>query len=148
MLLSLSIALPVCQATESAGQAEPSLVDFSLEQLGDIVQRVRTALLPGSRDASGLATNDPSYYWSLRSSHDLAADVQADFLLRRVGSLPRPALPAYSELDLRMAWQPSRRLDLSMTGQNLLHRCHPEPGAPGARQLIERAVQVKMVLRF
>ena len=118
---------------------------------GMVLQRIRSALLPGSRDASGgtgLATNDPSHYWSLRSSHDLADSVQADFLLRRVGSLPQPAVPAYTELDLRMAWQPSRNVELSVTGQNLLHQSHPESGLPGSRQLVERAVLVKMALRF
>ncbi len=118
---------------------------------GAVVQRIRTALVPGSLDTSGgtgLATNDPSYYWSLRSSHDLADDIQADVVLRRVGSLPQPAVPAYSELDLRMAWQPNRNVELSLTGQNLLQQSHPESGAAGTRQLVERAVLVKMALRF
>jgi iron complex outermembrane receptor protein len=118
---------------------------------GLVLQRIRTSLLPGSLDASGatgLATNDPSHYWSLRSSHDLADDLQADLALRHVGSLPTPAVPSYSELDARIAWQPHRNAELSLTGQNLLHRAHAEFGAAGTRQLIERAVLVKLALRF
>jgi iron complex outermembrane receptor protein len=57
-------------------------------------------------------------------------------------------VPAYSELDLRMAWQPGRNVELSLTGQNLLHPSHAEFGAAGTRQLAERAVMVKMALRF
>jgi iron complex outermembrane receptor protein len=116
-----------------------------------VVQNIRTSLLPGSLDASGgtgLATNDPTHYWSLRSSHDLAEDLQGDVMLRHVGSLPLPEVPAYTEMDLRMAWQPRPRLELSVTGQNLLHRSHPEFGAPGMRQVFERAVLVKLALRF
>ena len=118
---------------------------------GAVAQRIATSVLPGSHDISGttgLATNDPSHYWSLRSSHDVADDVQADLLLRHVGSLPNPAVPAYTELDLRFAWQPRRNLELSLTGQNLLHRAHPEFGTPGVRQVFERAVMLKLASRF
>jgi iron complex outermembrane receptor protein len=118
---------------------------------GLVLQEIRIGTLPGSLDASGaggLGTNDPSHYWSLRSAHDLADNLQADLMLRRVGSLPHPVLPAYTELDARLAWQPRSNLELSLTGQNLLHRAHPEFGAPGVRQLIERALALKLALRF
>jgi iron complex outermembrane receptor protein len=118
---------------------------------GLVVQKIRTSLLPGSQDtsgATGIATNDPSHYWSLRASHDLADDLQADLMLRHVGSLPRPEVPAYTEMDVRMAWQPRPNLELSVTGQNLLQRSHPEFGTPGLRQVFERAVFVKLALRF
>jgi iron complex outermembrane receptor protein len=118
---------------------------------GAVLQRIRTGLLPASLDASGatgLATNDPTHYWSLRSSHDLADDLQADLMLRHVGSLPAPAVPSYSELDARIAWQPRRNVELSLTGQNLLHRAHAEFGAAATRQLFERAVLLKLALRF
>ncbi|MDL2356665.1 MAG: TonB-dependent receptor [Pseudomonadota bacterium] len=118
---------------------------------GLVLQDIRTRLLAGSGDTSGqtgLATNDPSSYWSLRSSHDLADDVQADLMLRHVGSLPAPAVPDYTELDARLAWQPRANLELSLTGQNLLHRDHPEFGAAATRQLVERSVLLKLALRF
>ena len=118
---------------------------------GVVLQDIRTSLRAGSLDSSGgsgLATNDPSNYWSLRSSHDLAGDLQADLMLRHVGSLPNPAVPDYTELDARIAWQPRPNLELSLTGQNLLHRSHAEFGAAATRQLFERAVLVKLGLRF
>jgi iron complex outermembrane receptor protein len=118
---------------------------------GMVVQDIRTSLRAGSLDtsaATGLATNDPSNYWSLRSSHDLADDLQAELLLRHVGSLPSPAVPDYTELDARIAWQPRPNLELSLTGQNLLHRSHAEFGAAATRQVFERAVLVKLALRF
>jgi outer membrane receptor protein involved in Fe transport len=120
---------------------------------GMVVQDIRTSLRAGSRDASGstgLATNDPSGYWSLRSSHDLADDLQADLSLRHVGSLPRPAVPDYTELDACIAWQPQpqQNRELSLNGQDLLHRAHAEFGAAATRQLVERAVLLKLALRF
>jgi iron complex outermembrane receptor protein len=51
-------------------------------------------------------------------------------------------------MDLRMAWQPRPNLELSVTGQNLLHRSHPEFGTAGVRQVFERAVFVRLALRF
>jgi iron complex outermembrane receptor protein len=118
---------------------------------GLVLQDVRTTLRAGSLDASGtsgLATDDPSNYWSLRSSHDLAEDMQVDLMLRHVGSLPNPAVPDYTELDARVAWQPRRNLELSLTGQNLLHRSHAEFGAVATRQVFERALLAKLALRF
>ncbi|MDB5962592.1 MAG: TonB-dependent receptor [Massilia sp.] len=118
---------------------------------GLVVQDVRTRLLPGSLDASGmsgLATNDPSNHWQLRSSHDLTDTVQADVALRHVGRLPSPAVPAYTEFDARLAWQPVNHVSLSLAGQNLLRAGHVEFGAPGTAQRVERAVAVKLALRF
>jgi iron complex outermembrane receptor protein len=118
---------------------------------GLVQQDIQTRTLPGSLDvsaATGLGINDPSHYWSLRSSHDLADDLQADFMLRHVGSLPQPALPAYTELDARLAWQPRRNLELSLAGQNLLQSSHAEFGAPAMRQVFGRAVALKLALRF
>jgi iron complex outermembrane receptor protein len=118
---------------------------------GLVLQHVRTRLLPGSLDISsgaGLATNDPTSTWSLRSSHDLSANLQADFALRHVGSLPQPAVPAYTELDARLAWQPWPALEVALAGHNLLHRSHVEFGALGNRQRIERALALTTVWRF
>ena len=118
---------------------------------GLLVQSVRTRLLPGSQDASGaagIATNDPTNTWSLRSAHDLTDHLQADVALRHVGPLPAPAVPAYTELDARLAWQPRPNTELSLAGQNLLHRSHVEFGAAGSRQRIERALALRLALRF
>ena len=118
---------------------------------GLVVQDVRTRLAPGSLDASGasgLATNDPSNYWQLRSSHDLTDSLQADFALRHVGILPSPSVAAYTELDACLAWQPLNHVEVSLAGQNLLKSGHVEFGAAGSAQRIERAVALKLALRF
>ncbi|HZV67523.1 MAG TPA: TonB-dependent receptor [Telluria sp.] len=118
---------------------------------GAVWQDIDTHLKPGSLDASGsagLATNDPHCYWSLRSAHDLGAHVQADFGLRYVGSLPQPAVPAYYELDARLAWQLWRNMELALVGQNLLHRSHAEFGSAGTRQVFDRALSLQLAVRL
>ncbi|NHZ37637.1 TonB-dependent receptor plug domain-containing protein [Massilia rubra] len=118
---------------------------------GLVLQDIDASLDPASRDRSaafGVATNDPGSYWSLRSSHELSDALQAELALRRVGQLPQPMVPAYYELDVRMAWQPRPRLELALSGHNLLHASHAEFGAPATRRMIERAVSLQLSARF
>lgn len=118
---------------------------------GMVVQSVRTGLKAGSMDSSGgsgIATNDPGMHAMLRSSHDLGDSMQFDATLRHVGSLPRPAVPSYRELDLRFMWSPRKDLELSVVGQNLLHRSHAEFGAAPGRSVFERSVVVSASQRF
>jgi iron complex outermembrane receptor protein len=115
---------------------------------GGVVQRVDTALDAGSKDASGttgLATSDPSHYWTLRSTHDLADGQELDLTLRHVGALQKPAVPAYTAVDLRYGWHLRKGLELSLIGRNLFDPHHAEFGAAGARHDYERAVLLKLV---
>lgn len=95
-------------------------------------------------------TGDPRHQLALRSSWDLPRRVEFDAGLRwvdelRVNNNGSPAfVPAYWELDLRLAWRPRDGLELSLVGRNLLHDQHPEYGAPGpGREEIEREVYAK-----
>lgn len=118
---------------------------------GAVFQDVRIRTDDGIRDASrllGMASNDPRHYWSLRSAHELGADLQLDFSLRHVGKLTRPAVPGYHELDARVAWQARPNLELALIGRNLLHDQHAEFGEPGVRQTFERSVSVSAILQF
>jgi iron complex outermembrane recepter protein len=70
--------------------------------------------------------------------------------LRWVGSLttnsgPNPGtVPSYYELNARAAWHPLKQLELSVTGQNLLHAYHVEYGFPSpTREEIARGVYGK-----
>ncbi|MGV3654567.1 MAG: TonB-dependent receptor plug domain-containing protein [Noviherbaspirillum sp.] len=118
---------------------------------GLVAQRVRTDLTPGHADlsgATGLASSDPSHYWMLRASYDIAPRQELDLTLRRVGRLGDSVVPSYTELDLRYGWQLRRGLELSLVGQNLLDSSHPEFGAPTGRSEAERALFVKLVWRL
>jgi iron complex outermembrane receptor protein len=117
---------------------------------GGVVQRIRTALLAGSRDSSGatgLANGDPSNHWMLRSSYDLGPGQELDLTVRHNGALKSPAVPAYTALDLRYGWQIQRNLELSITGQNLLDRAHTEFGAGPNASVFERSVFVRLAWR-
>jgi iron complex outermembrane receptor protein len=115
---------------------------------GGVVQRIDTAADPASRDLSagtGLATSDPSHYWVLRSSYDLADGQELDFTLRRVGALASPAVPAYTAVDLRYGWRIRKDLEVALIGQNLFDPHHAEAGAAPGRHSYERNVLLKLV---
>ena len=83
---------------------------------------------PGSRDLTRGVNeyNDPAHIFTLRSSVDLPRRVELDALVRRIGGLPHPVVPAYAEFDVRLGWRPAQAWDLSLIGQNLLHAQHQE----------------------
>jgi iron complex outermembrane receptor protein len=118
---------------------------------GLVAQRVETTLLPGSRDTSrtrGLYTDDPANHWLLRVSHDWSERSSWDLHLRHTSSLPDPALPAYTELDLQWRYKLSPTLDLSLQGQNLLHRDHAEFGVDTGRNVMTRSLLLRLSQRF
>lgn len=91
----------------------------------------------------------------LRSFLDLPGGFQIDAQLRYVSEIERlpdvpsgEGIPAYTELDLRIAWRGWREMELSLVGQNLLHDHHLEFGTPATRGEIERAVYGKFAWGF
>ena len=134
---------------EAWGRWHPS--DSLHLSAGLVQQAIRTGLSAGSKDSSGttgLTTNDPGRHWLLRVSKDISDTSQLDATLRYQGSLPRPAVPAYYEMDLRWMWALRPNTELSLIGQNLLHRSHVEFGAAPNRSVFERSVLLKLVQRF
>ncbi len=109
--------------------------------------RVRTEPKPGSTDTTR-ASSDPDRQLSLRSSLDLPAQLQVDADARYVSEIKNQQVPAYGELDLRVAWQPAAALELSVVGQSLLHRHHVEFGTAASRHAIERGVYGRVEWRF
>jgi iron complex outermembrane receptor protein len=50
-------------------------------------------------------------------------------------------VPSYLELNARLGWHPTARLELSVVGENLLHAQHPEYGFPEPTRVeIQRSV--------
>ncbi len=68
----------------------------------------------------------PAHQLSLRSGLDLPRNLTLDLWIRHVAAIQEGRVPAYTELDTRIAWSPMKGLELSITGQNLLHKRHPE----------------------
>ena len=107
-------------------------------------------LAPG-RLTSGYADTTPSHMLSLRSSLDLSSTLRGDAWLRRVGKVDAYAIAAYTTLDLRLAWQPVKQLELSLVGQNLLDSAHQEYGSGfilSTPSKIARSVHVEVSLKL
>jgi iron complex outermembrane receptor protein len=101
-------------------------------------------LEPDSTDLVGTnnpqLSNDPDEQWMLRSSFSPWTAHDVDAIVRRVGDLPHPIVPAYTAVDVRYAWRARPDLEISLIGQNLFDRRHPEFGALPSRSEFERGV--------
>lgn len=117
---------------------------------GLVVQDIDTRLKPGSKDASsiGILINDPHSYWQLRSSHEIGERIQFDWTLRYNGSMPKPHVPSYHELDTNLVWKASQHIDVALAGQNLLHARHGEWGGYPGRNVFERRAVLKLTMRY
>jgi iron complex outermembrane receptor protein len=112
---------------------------------------------PGQTDLNDALneTADPQHQFSLRSSLNLPRHAEFDTALRWVDTLHTNngpvvgTVPSYFELDSRLAWHASDRLEFSLVGQNLLHNRHPEYGFPEpTRPEIERSGYGKFSWRY
>jgi iron complex outermembrane receptor protein len=130
--------------------AEYRVTDWWRLRSGYTALRLRIRPKPGSTDMSFGRTesHDPNYYGTVRQSLDLPARLQFDVGFRYVGQIANQTVPAYRELDGRLSWQATPAVELSITGQNLLHSRHAEFGVPATRKEVERGVNGKFVWRF
>lgn len=95
--------------------------------------------------------SSPNYQFSLRSWVDLPHNVQFDLWLRFVDDLPALDVSSYTTLDARLGWKPTKSLEFSLVGQNLLDGEHVEGtadllGSPPT--VVERSVYLQVVHRF
>jgi iron complex outermembrane recepter protein len=94
--------------------------------------RIKMFLENPSTDAinKGDAEGDsPRHQFTVRSGVDLGKGVEFDLWLRGVDRLPyvdRVSIPGYLTMDARLAWKVMPNLELTLVGQNLLQRRHPE----------------------
>ena len=104
-------------------------------------------------------TADPKGQAFLRSSMDLPRGLTFDAALRWVDALHLDngptgpyvvgVVPAYWQLDGRLAYQPTRNLTLSLVGQNLLREYHAEYGYPSpANVQIARSVYARFTWNY
>jgi iron complex outermembrane recepter protein len=108
-------------------------------------------LTPYSIDVGTLQSTEganPSRWGILRSTLDLGPRTEFDVTLRYVGALSQPVVPSYTALDLRVGWQVSSNVDLSLLGQNLLDSGHGEFTDVATRTDFKRAVFLKLLCRF
>ena len=112
---------------------------------------------PGEFDLNNALneTADPKNQFTVRSALSLPWRVDLDVALRWVDELrtndgPTPGtVPSYFELNTRLAWRGPKGLELSLIGENLLHREHPEYGFPSPTRVeIPRSVYGKIAWRY
>ena len=111
---------------------------------GFTVLRKNLRLKPDSTDVLGTRNpqlaNHPDEQWMVRSSLNPWTNHEFDAMVRHVSELPTPVVPAYTAVDMRYAWHLRPQLELSLLGQNLFDRRHPEFNAlPGCSEF-ERGV--------
>jgi iron complex outermembrane recepter protein len=83
-------------------------------------------------DANPVATFEegasPEHQLLLWPSLDLPHALRLDATLRFVDRLPFYDIDAYTELDVRLAWEPTKALEVAIVGQSLLAADHEEFG--------------------
>jgi iron complex outermembrane recepter protein len=106
-------------------------------------------LEPGSTDPVGTdnpsLANDPDYTWTFRSAWSFGGSHDFDIFLYGLAELPNPRVPSYTILNARYAWRLTPRLELSITGSNLLESSHVEFNDPAAAIEIDRTVYGKLL---
>jgi iron complex outermembrane receptor protein len=123
-----------------------------LQVIGNITfSHKKVDLDPDSHDISNAAGegNDPDYFGTLHTMIDPLPNLQLDFILRSVGELPSPIVPRYVTMDIRAAYRLTNNIELSVVGQNLFQKSHPEfgPDTP-FREEVERGVYGRLSLSF
>jgi iron complex outermembrane receptor protein len=92
---------------------------------------------------------DPEHTVWLRSALDLPWNLSLDTIGRYVSKLKAFDVDAYFEADVRLAWRNrSRRFEVALVGQNLLHDSHPEFQVASQRNEIQRGVYLSLTWRF
>jgi iron complex outermembrane receptor protein len=117
---------------------------------GFVLLKQDLRLKPDSMDTSGVDAlgNDPKHQWMVRSAFDLTPRHEFDVMVRHIGALPDPSVPAYTAVDARLAWHARRDLELSVTLNNLFDAKHPEFGVPATRSEVERSIFLKVLWRL
>ena len=105
---------------------------------------------PGSTDPVGPSAlgNDPEGQWMLRSLLNVTDRHDFDVMARRIGSLPDPAVPAYTAVDARLGWRASREIDVSLILQNIFEDRHAEFGAAPGRSEFGRGAFLRLQWRM
>lgn len=134
---------------ELSGTCQP--VEFWRLRGGYTFLKKKLSVKPGSLDLNKASaeSNDPENQFLIQSMFDLPAHIEAGFVIRYVDALPDPKVPAYTGLDIQLAWKLTKNLELSVSGQNLLDNRHAEfiPTSPSPREIL-RSFNGMLTCRF
>jgi iron complex outermembrane recepter protein len=79
---------------------------------------------PLAFDVNG-SGDDPDHQFFVRSRANLSEAWMLDIDLRAIGE-PSPQVPSYVEVNSHLAWRVNDRVELALSGRNLLDEAHPE----------------------
>lgn len=103
-------------------------------------------------DPTGVITGgkSPENQYTLTSHYKFPHKIEMTNLLYTVAKLPSINIPAYTRFDTLIAWKPKDYLELSVVGQNLFDKSHPEFAgfAYMDREWISRSVYGKVKVWF
>lgn len=106
---------------------------------------------PTSRDLNNASaeSNDPGYQLQVQSNIKFSQRFDFGATYRYIDDLPKPYVPAYGSLDLRLGVKFLDFFEFNLVGQNLLDDKHREfiPSSPSPRQ-IERGVYGRLTFRY
>ena len=145
-------------SNEAEGHTD-GLESWALLQLSDRLRlmagwlEINQQLRPraGSIDQASPAAlgNDPRHTAKLRASYRVSSAVDVDLNWRYVSKLSYlTTVPAYSATDVRVAWNVSRHLDLSLVGTDLFNRRHVEFDEHGLPASIPRGAYAQVRWQF
>ena len=99
---------------------------------------------------TGLAGGTPKHQIQFRSALALRANLDWDTSIFFVGRLSGQQIPAYTRLDMQLRWRAGERIEIGISGQNLLTPHHPEfVDAYGVNYTqVRRSVLAKITWRF
>ncbi len=105
----------------------------------------------GSKDSNkgSAESDDPQNQLQVQSVISLPGYITLGTIIRYVDKLPKPYVPDYVGLDAHIGWKLGKIVELSVVGQNLLYKHHPEfiPSSPAPRE-IERSFYGEITCHF
>jgi len=141
--LELSAEWQVFESLKLAGSYTFSTSDFR-----PIITTALT-VAPGEPSPEAELEGEPDHIFNIRSYLNLPYDLELDAMFYYVTENVGRNIPSYSRLDLRMGWEPTKNVEFSLVGQNLLDETHPELKEQIERDSeTERSFYVKGTFRF
>jgi iron complex outermembrane receptor protein len=104
----------------------------------------------GSHDLNGATaeSDDPAHQFFFQSTMSLPGRIELGTVVRFVDKLPKPYVPGYTGVDIRIGWKLNKWLELNVVGQNLLDNHHPEFVPASRPREIERSIYGKIICRL
>ncbi len=105
---------------------------------------------PAAEDSERIDREAPRHQIWVRSSLHLPPGIDVDLIGRYVNQRSALDIGSVTEVDARIGWKISANAEVSLVGQNLLHRSHEEINDPLKSDILEvpRSYYLSLTLRF